>query len=115
MNKKERRAELVRLYRQEGLKAAFAKWRYNFIMFDTPEHQLNQKVFGVAGSFTFLVISAIVLTWQGRWYIGVALAFTALVQYADLKGTLKQRKILKEIKENQEVLLKAIQGGNEDV
>jgi hypothetical protein len=105
--------DLKRIYREEGFKKAFAKWRYNYIMLDTPEYQLSQKAVGYAGSMVFLLAGCIILTLKGLWPIGLALAFTALVQYVDLKGVLKQRRVVKNLSAQQKALLANIQGTGE--
>ncbi|MEM4245468.1 MAG: hypothetical protein QXR60_04675 [Candidatus Nanoarchaeia archaeon] len=88
---KERFEELKRIYKEKGLKAAFDKWRYNFVVLIQPEDLLLVKIIGSAGSCLFLAVSCVMLSVYYKWYVGVGLGFAALVQFAEFRGSLKQR------------------------
>ena len=90
---------LIKSIKREGWKRTKKKWYYNFVMLQTPEKLMEQEITGYIGSMVGIVFAMIFMWIKGLWYITFAMAFSLLILYAQLKGKLKQKQILKDIKD----------------
>ncbi len=90
---------VYRLIKKIGWKATKKKWYYNYIMLETPDQLLKKEIFGYIGTIGGLLIAIIIFISRGYWYVTIAMAFSLLIMYAKLKGTLKQQQELKNIQE----------------
>ncbi len=90
---------VYRSIRKIGWKKTKEKWYYSYVMLETPEQLLKKEIFGYIGTIGGLLLAIIIMISRGYWYITIAMAFSLLIMYSKLKGTLKQQQELKNIKE----------------
>lgn len=60
------------------------------VMRISPEQQLKTEISGYVGSIIGLCLAIFFLVWYGLWYISFAMAFTILIQVAQLIGKYQQ-------------------------
>jgi len=95
---------LINHWKIHGWKKTKADWYYNFVMLETPEQTLKKQILGYCGSIIGMIFAIVVLIYKDLWYITIAMAFMILIQYASLKQHLKQKQVLKDIKNKYENL-----------
>lgn len=95
-------SNLLNVYRsikKIGWKKTKEKWYYNYVMLETPEQLLRKEIYGYIGTIGGLLIAIVIFISRGLWYVCIAMAFSLLIMYSKLKGTLKQQQELKDIEE----------------
>ena len=85
--------------KKHGFRKFLKDWKYNFIMLQTPEHLLNQEIYGLFGTIIGLTIIFIAIAYTKRYYILLAIAFSALMIYSQLKQKMQQKQTLVDLKE----------------
>ena len=88
--------------KKHGFRKFLKDWKYNFIMLQTPEHLLNQEIYGMAGTIVGLILIFIAIAYTKRYYILLAIAFSGLIIYSQLKQKLQQKQTMKDLKEGWE-------------
>jgi len=89
----------MKYWRKYGWKKTWKQLKYNYVMLDTPEQLLRKEIIGYIGAIIGMLVGITMFIWKGTWYYTIAMLFTILIFYAQLKGKLKQLKILKEMEE----------------
>ncbi len=89
----------IRIWKRDGFRETWEQFQIRFYEQQTPERLIAQEIFGYCGSIGGIILAVIVLLSLKIWYYAPFLVFIGWIQYVQLKGKLKQRRSLKEIKE----------------
>jgi hypothetical protein len=92
-------SNFIKSCRKYGYKETMKKWKYNYLMLETPEGLIKKRIIGYIGGIFGIVFAIIVFIRRGFWFITIAMGFSVLIMYANLKGDLKQLQVLKDLKE----------------
>jgi len=86
-------------WKKHGLKATIKQWKYQFIMLETPEWQIQKEIIGYAGALAGGVWGIVFYLIQKRWPFMLLLSGLSLIFYTNFKAKLKQLQGLKDLKE----------------
>lgn len=100
MSKKNPVRKLIKSTKEIGWKKTWGKWKYNFIMLDTPQQLLRKEVYGWTGALCGNGLAFILTAWTKNYIMLMLYAGLMLVFYSNVKGKLKQLQTLKDIEEN---------------
>lgn len=89
----------IRVWKRDGLKETWKQFQLRWYQTQTPELLINQEIFGYFGSTVSLMFAIIILALRKTWFIIPVLCFGTWISFVQLKGKLKNKKSLKEIKE----------------
>ena len=92
-------SKLYKHIKKHGWKETMKKWKYNYIMLETPEGIIKKRIFGGIGAICGLIFALLIFLYKGLWYITIAMGFSIIIMYANLKADMKQLQILKDLKE----------------
>ena len=91
---------LIRYVKKHGWEKAKKEWKRQYLLLETPEQLLKKEIIGYTGALFGMTIAIIVLLMRGTWYLTIAMVFVTFIMWTQLKGRLKQKQLLKDIKEN---------------
>jgi hypothetical protein len=90
-------SNFIKSWKKYGLKKTIEKWKYNYIMLETPQGIIKKRIWGGIGTISGLIIAMFIFLYKQMWYITIIMGFSALIVYANLKGDLKQLQTLKDL------------------
>ena len=89
----------IKIWKRDGWNETWKQFKVRFYEQQTPERLQQQEIVGYIGSLVGLLLALIVTLLTGLWYLSIIMLFASFITYVKLKGLLKQKKVMKEIKE----------------
>lgn len=88
--------QFVKYWHKHGLKETLTQLKKNYLLLETPLSLINKEIYGYYGTIVGILLSFIMLLYYGYWYISIIMAFSLLIQYAQLVMKLKQKEMMVE-------------------
>ena len=92
-------SNFIKSWKKYGWKETIKKLKYQYIMLETPEGIIKKRIVGYVGGICGLILAMWILLMKGMWYVTIAIGFSILIMYANLKGDMKQLQVLKDLEE----------------
>ena len=96
--------QFIKHWKKHGLKQTLKDWKRNFLILQTPELIIKQKIQGSIAMIIGLTIILSVLIWGKIYYAIVAVLAGMFIQYVSLKEFSAQQQVIRELKEKYEEL-----------
>jgi hypothetical protein len=105
--------KFIKHWKKYGWKKTIEKWKYNYVMLDTPEQLAQKEIYGYIGAMGGLLLAIVVLVSRGTWYIVIALGATMWIMYMQFKQKLQSLQNIKDMNKQLEELEKNRKGGKD--
>ena len=92
-------SKIIKSIKKHGWKKTWENLKYNFVMLETPKGMVKKRIMGGVVAICGLIIVTFIFLFRGSWGLSLIMCGTFLIFYSNLKGDLKQLRILKDLEE----------------